>query len=197
MQDKCRYLGLEVGMFLYHFTDTARLPWISRSGELQPGRNRAGGFPDPDFLWATTDARGDGTASADRGEGYRTGKIWHVRFTVDATDFFPWGEVPHRFPQWTIDQVRRLEAGAAGKSTPAAWWCREQPLRLSSCVAVDVRSYANNRWRPVPIGGDVVDMVGEDGGRWLAVETGGMVFASRQQEYPHGLVGYEIRTTRA
>jgi hypothetical protein len=47
---------------LYHFTDTARLPWILLTRQLEPGRNQVGGYP-VDFLWATTNARGDATST--------------------------------------------------------------------------------------------------------------------------------------
>ena len=44
---------------VYHFTDTAR---FLRDSELRPGRNKIGAFPDPEFLWATSNAIGDCTA---------------------------------------------------------------------------------------------------------------------------------------
>ena len=43
---------------IYHFTDSARLPWIWAVGELRPGRNQIGGMPF-DFLWATTNRQGE------------------------------------------------------------------------------------------------------------------------------------------
>jgi hypothetical protein len=48
---------------LYHFTNTARLLWIVGAKELRPNCNQIGGFPSPDFLWATTRSQGDRTAS--------------------------------------------------------------------------------------------------------------------------------------
>jgi hypothetical protein len=42
---------------LYHYSDTARLPWILDTGDLRVGRNKIGNFPDPDFLWATPRGR--------------------------------------------------------------------------------------------------------------------------------------------
>jgi hypothetical protein len=47
---------------VYHFTDTARLPWIIETGELQLGSNRIGDFP-ADLLWATTNSESDLTSS--------------------------------------------------------------------------------------------------------------------------------------
>jgi hypothetical protein len=82
---------------VYHFTDTARLPWILRSGELRPGANRVGGYPDPDFLWATVDSRGARSASGG-GQGYREGLVRLVRFTLRAEDFEPWPGILRRYP---------------------------------------------------------------------------------------------------
>jgi len=49
--------------FVSHLTDNARLPWILRSAELRPGANRIGGYPDPDFVWATINKRGSRKAA--------------------------------------------------------------------------------------------------------------------------------------
>lgn len=174
---------------VFHFTDTARLPWIIRSGELQPGRNKIGDFPGPDLVWATTDPRGDVTASADRGEPYRTGKVRHVRFTLDIADFIPWAQVPEVLPQWTQYQVRRLEAFAEGRSAPSNWWCRVEPLPLTACLKIETRSYADNRWLPWSDSTDAVFPVEPD---WLAVSVGRSVYASRQVAGPSCSVGYEI-----
>jgi len=161
-------------MILYHHTDTARLPFILKSGELRPGRNKSGGFPDPDFLWATTDDKGDATASADRAGHYRSGKVRHVRFALDSADFIPWADIPARFPAWGV-HVERLEASARLKSTkPSSWWCRAEPLSLRG-VRIETRSYANNRWTLL----EKPDVSDEDAQGWLAVSIAGKTFASR------------------
>jgi hypothetical protein len=77
-------------MRLYHHTDTAHLPWILTTNELRPGRSSIGGFPNPDFLWATTDAQGDRTSMAGHSrELYRRGVICAVRFTLAADEARP------------------------------------------------------------------------------------------------------------
>ena len=55
---------------VYHFTNSARLPWIIETCELRPGLNRVGDYPNPDFLWATTNQLGDNTASGMSGGSY-------------------------------------------------------------------------------------------------------------------------------
>jgi hypothetical protein len=86
---------------VYHFTCAGCLPWIIAAGELRAGRNQKGNFPKPDFLWATTDRRGDRTASA--WASYRKGSAL-VRLTLHADDFELWPDIVSRFPQWTPNQ---------------------------------------------------------------------------------------------
>jgi len=181
---------------VYHFTDTARLPWILRSGRLRPGANRIGDFPDPDFLWATTDPVGDLTSSAERGPYYRSGKTRHVRFTFDVALFFSWSEVFQRYPQWTEQQVERLHRAAEGKSNPVRWWCSADPIPIARCTAIHTRSYADNRWLLFEPGTGVPMSVAQDN-IWLAIQVAGTTFASRMYRSPSGLEGYEVRTTRA
>lgn len=160
---------------LYHYTDTARLPWIIQSGELRPGRNAIGGFPQPDFLWATSDPQGDRTASAHRGDYWRRGALWHARFVLDPADFLRWADNRDSLPGWTADHVGRLEA--AKGASPSAWWYREASLPLSACRAVEVRSYAVNRWRQALLG----QPIGVDGGAGLSITIGTRVFASARE----------------
>jgi len=134
---------------LYHFTDTARLPWIIVTGELRPGPNRIGGFPDPDFLWATTNNRGDCTAScrgaASRG-AWRSGRTRLVRFTLQQADFEPWSTIRGRYSQWTAEHVFKLEevARRRGQVDFASWYCRADGLPLSRALSVETRTYAGS-----------------------------------------------------
>jgi hypothetical protein len=161
------------GMILYHFTDTARLPWILDSGELRPGRNAIGGYPDPDFLWATESANGDGTASGGR-DGYRSGRVRMVRISLNAKDFFPWACVPERHPAWTHDHIVRLERSAQGKSSPGNWWCRGGRLPLGSVRSIDTRSWNGFGWEPLPL---PVELSRHDDGA-LGIKIGGKIFTS-------------------
>jgi hypothetical protein len=170
---------------VYHFTDTARLPWILRSGELRPGSNKIGGLPDPDFLWATTNSQGDRTASSSlQSELYRGGRARMVRFTLRADDFEPWREVVSRFPAWKTAHVEMLERVA--KSSPVTWCCRTEPLPRSRWVAIDTRSYVDKTWRLFD--GSVMD--GDDG--TLGVEIAGKQFFSLQKLNPGAATGYSV-----
>lgn len=180
-------------MKLYHFTGSAHLPWILQSGELRPGRNKIGGYPDPDFLWATANDRGDATASGTSGEFYRTGRVRQVRFTLDSEGFFPWREVNGRFPAWTKQFRDELEGAAKGRSDPKEWWCRETPLPLTDAIEIHTRSYSDNQWRPLT-NREVVPMKDDSlSGMWLAILIGNKTFASKSGVGPQGQSAYEIR----
>src|SRR5262249_35408585 len=134
---------------LYHFTDTARLRWILQSVELRPGANRIGGYPHPDFLWATADVRGSRTASASG--YYRSGATRLVRFTLRPEDFEPWHSIVKRFPAWTPDQIARLEHAARGRDQPALWHCRAEPLPRAHWVEIATRGYTDQGWQKLAL----------------------------------------------
>ncbi len=174
---------------VYHHTDTARLPWILLSGELRPGANRIGDFPDPDFLWATTLAVGDRTASASR-VAAQSGLTRLVRFTLKEEDFVSWPAVVEPFPAWTPDHITRLEKAAAGKSSPSTWRCRATPLPSSGWVSIETRSYTNNRWQPFDFGPPPIVMDDDCLGVWV----GDTAYFSQQVAHPSGAVGYQAFT---
>ena len=100
---------------VYHYTDTSRLPWILEDGYLDQCANNVGDYPEPSFLWATTDSRNCKTASSCCGSAkvaYRDGKIRLVRFLLPADAFMKWPEAQEKFPAWTAEHVKRLETAA-------------------------------------------------------------------------------------
>ena len=135
---------------LYHFTNTARLPWIVGAKELRPDCNQIGGFPSPDFLWATTRSQGDRTASGM--QGYRERLTALVRLTLFAEDFEPWPAITARFPQWTIEHVRRLEAAARarGQANFDCWRARAEPLPLSRIISAEAKTYTSS-WQEIEL----------------------------------------------
>jgi hypothetical protein len=176
---------------VYHFTCTARLPWILDSGELRPGRNKIGGFPDPDFLWATTSALGDRSASGSA-QGYRDGRVRLVRFALRAEDFTPWPEAAQAFPAWTPSAIARLEKAAAGKSSPTTWRCRAAPLRRDRWLSIETRSYVSKIWRPLPLDTQPV----RDGAS-MGVNIDGIIYTSVEVSGPNGSVGYTVQKLAA
>jgi hypothetical protein len=156
---------------VYHFTDAFRLPWIIASKQLQPGRNQIGGYPDPDFIWATTCEQGDRTASGM--EAYRGGEIPLVRFTLDSEDFEPWSSVTERYPQWKTWHVRTLEEAARRNHKETGfsrWRIRAEPLPMSRVVRVEAKTY-RGQWQHV-------ELVEERCSQLRGISFGGYVYAS-------------------
>jgi hypothetical protein len=170
---------------LYHYTDTARLPWIVRSGELRGGKVPAGDFPPQDFLWATSSDTGDKSASAM--QGYRSGLTRLVRFTLHKADFDPWRTIVERFPEWTAKHIELLERAA--ESDPATWWCRVEPLPRSRWLAIATRSYVDKRWRSLDLDVHVESL---KGGKVLGVTVAGKAFYSEQRLRSDGRFGYNL-----
>ena len=138
--------------FLYHFSDTVRLPWIMEAGELRPSQNRIGGFP-VDFLWATSDARGDRTSSAagaDVRDLWRSANVQLIRFTLDTADFDDWEETGRRLGR-TEQQISVLKISAVNLGEPDAskWRCRHRPLGVRNALQVEAKSYVSGRWVPI------------------------------------------------
>jgi hypothetical protein len=164
-------------MELYHHTDSAHLPWIIHEQALKASDNRVGGYPE-DFLWATENPAGDPTATSAVAmrQGYRSGAVAAVRFTLSAHDFAPWAEVKGG---WSAKHVAMLE-GSVGKMGGSAreiaqWWCRVKPLPAVAWGAVEFRTWSNSRWRPTPL------EVGRAAGGGLAVKLDGVVYGSAKQ----------------
>lgn len=170
---------------LYHFTDTARLPYILQSGELRPGRNKIGGYPDPDFLWATAQMMGDRTASAGSGATYRSSVVRLVRISFERKHFRPWREIVKDYPQWTDFQIERLERSAKGMSNPSDWWCRADPLGLSDCLFIETKSYTSP-WTALT-NPEVIEVGGA-----LGVAISGEVYLSIESDAPNGAKGYAV-----
>ncbi|MGF3027912.1 hypothetical protein ACQVP2_34610 [Methylobacterium aquaticum] len=171
---------------VYHYTDTGRLPWIIKAGELRPGANRIGGYPNPDFLWATTSPVGDRTASASR-EALRSGLTRTVRFVLSAEDFIPWPQILGGYPAWTPDHIMRLEKAAAGLSSPTTWRCRAAALPRSAWLGIETRSYIDKRWLPLSLDEPVI----EDGaalGLWIDHR----LYVSERIESLSGATGYRV-----
>ena len=137
---------------VYHYTDTTRLAWILLDWQLDLCGNAVGDYPEPSFLWATTDERGDRTSSAMGREGlvaYRSGLSRAVRITLSAEHFEPWPDITRRFPAWTTEQIARLEAfGRRLGSDPSKWLARAEALSISDALSIETRSYRDSfRWR--------------------------------------------------
>jgi hypothetical protein len=168
------------GVAVYHFTCTARLPWIVEAGELRPGRNQVGSYP-VDFLWATTNKQGDRTASAM--QRYRAGGEALVRLTLHAEDFEEWPAILERFPQWTREHVRRLENAARrrGETNFSSWHARAGALPLSRFINAEAKTYTGG-W--VSIDPQAVCLRGKADPTVRGTLLGGTVYVSAQRIEP-------------
>jgi hypothetical protein len=134
---------------VYHFTCTARLPWIIATKELRPGRNQVGNYP-VDFLWATTRDQGDRTAAAMK--TYRKGQLPLVRLTLPAGDFEAWPAILARFPQWKPEHIEKLQNAARnlGETNFSCWRARAEPLPLSRVIKSEAKTYTGS-WKPIEL----------------------------------------------
>jgi hypothetical protein len=171
---------------VYHHTNTAHLPWILYSGELQLGKSKVGDFPDPDFLWATTDANGDSTASFSL-EAYRAGILDRVRFTLSADDFEKWPDITRDFPAWTPDHIARL--GRVKNARSDLWRARSEPLPRLAWVQIHTRSYRRPSWRPLPMTLRVYVVKDEP---IRAIKLDGRLHASKRTILPSGRIRYDL-----
>jgi hypothetical protein len=75
-----------------------------------------------------------------------------VRLTLHAEDFEPWFLARERYPQWTAEQIRRLETLAAKRSEThfECWWVRAEPLPLSHVIRAEAKSYTE-RWQDIAL----------------------------------------------
>jgi hypothetical protein len=98
--------------YVYHFTDTARLPWILESGELRVHRADLAADIPTKFLWVTRLQTGDKTCAAlspRTVEAFRKGWSLLVRFTLHAHDFEPWFNM-RTDPLWAPYWFDKLES---------------------------------------------------------------------------------------
>lgn len=135
--------------FIYHYTDSLRLPCFLETGELRPSSNRTGDFA-PDFLWATTDENGDRTSSAAAKAvrtHWRKGELLLIRFVLDERDFNDWEPVA-RSLGWTKRHIHSLKKAARslGESDSNRWRCRPEPLAITKALRIEARWATANTW---------------------------------------------------
>jgi hypothetical protein len=169
---------------IYHFTDTARLPFILDSRKLVPHRDHVEkGLPSTEFLWATSDEHGDRTADAMQRWDEATwcdDNVRLVRITLLPEDFEPWSEIITRCPQWTLEHKKLMESSARAWGVhPSTWQCRMEPLAMERWLAVETRSFLGS-WQPFAYRD--LDPVTEND---AVLVIGDQAFLSRQINYRH------------
>jgi hypothetical protein len=133
---------------VYHFTHIAFLPWILQAGELRAGGSgpKAFFYPQPDFIWATTDNRGAPSCRAHY--GYSEGITPLVRITLHGADFEPWPDVAWSAPAW-LRWMELCETTARNcGDNPTCWRCRTAPLPLSRVISIETKARHDPNWLP-------------------------------------------------
>jgi hypothetical protein len=167
----------------FHFSTTARLPWIIESGELQPSP----------VLWATTNPDGDlacAAQSAASFETYQRGLSQMVRFTLPKNCFSKWSDIL-RFPDWTAEDVARIEQAVleSGESGFENWRFRLNPLPISTALVVEAMSVTVKRWVPVDVSAQSCIHL-DLGGASRGVVVGKQVYLTGRVVLPEGVTAF-------
>jgi hypothetical protein len=133
--------------YVYHFTDTNRLPWILERGELLVDRGAIGQTPTK-FVWGTTLQNGDRTCAAFTSEALkkmRDGYSRLVRFTFSSQEFEPWTNM-REHPDWSKEWYDRLDnSGKRLGGITKQWRVRPTPLPVKNAILIETKSYGG-RW---------------------------------------------------
>lgn len=170
--------------YVYHFTDTARLPWIIESGELQVDRGVIGKYPTK-FVWGTKLQNGDRTCSSLNGDQKALRQEWVrlVRFTFASTEFEPWIRIKDH-PDWTRELFNRMEATGKKKGGITKYWMvRPKPLSITQAIDIETKSY-RGCWEPLTKPWWIIKVEGHPKMRGIVIE--GMTYLSVQV---HDIVG--------
>jgi hypothetical protein len=177
--------------YIYHFTDTIRLPWILETDQLRPNQNRIGGYP-PDFLWATTDENGDRT-SAVAGKAirklWREGHLMLIRLVLDAADFEEWESVA-RASHWTGDQIEGLKRSARslGERDTTKWRCRPCALPIAKVLRIEAKSFSSRVWTAI---NHPTVIASKDVPDFRALVIGDYAYGAIRKETRNGGANYE------
>jgi len=131
---------------LYHHTSLAHLPYILLEGALIPTIPASDEWPN-DFVWATTDARGDrttGICSHGRGK-----KVPHVRIGLKEGMFLPWEEQADNadWGQHTRDMLVRY-ANAMGQPNTLGWYACQEKVPIQEAVSIEMKTWSTP-WQPI------------------------------------------------
>jgi hypothetical protein len=181
--------------YVYHFTDTARLPWILESRELRLDHGAIGKYPTK-FVWGTTLQNGDRPCASLNGDqkAYRQGWVRLVRFTFASTEFEPWIRIKDH-PDWTPELFDRMEATGKKKGgIPKYWMVRTEPLSIAESIDIETKSYRRGRWEP--LARLMIVFKVEDHPEVRGIVIDGMAYLSAQVHDVGGIpgaVGYAVR----
>lgn len=175
--------------YVYHFTDTARLPWILESGELKVDRGAIGKYPTK-FVWATTLGNGDRTCAAlNRVSPFKEGLHRLVRFTFRAQDFEPWDNIRNH-PDWTAEVFGKLDQSGRRKGgVTSQWRVRAKPMPIKYAVLIETKTH-KGAWELLQSPWHVIRSEEDPSIRGIAIN--GLVYRAAQFENEVGAIGYLV-----
>lgn len=153
---------------LYHHTSLGHLPYILLEGALIPTIPQSDEWP-KDFVWATTDERGDRTTGiCSHG---RDKKVPHVRIGLHSDKFAPWQEVADAagWDQDTRDQLLQY-AHAMGQTDTSGWYACQEKVDLDEVICIEMKTWSSP-WQPI-----VLDDL-------LAVEDDALTFTAADRSW--------------
>jgi|6_EtaG_2_1085325.scaffolds.fasta_scaffold00782_21 hypothetical protein len=148
-------------MILYHHTSLAHLPYILLEGALVPTIPQSEDWP-KDFVWATSDARGDRTTGICSDGRHKS--VPHVRIGLKVGLFLPWIEQADAAGWGELTRTLLIRhAGIMGQRDTSGWYACQERVDIDEIVSIEMRTWSSP-WR-----GIVLDNV-------LAVEDDALTF---------------------
>ena len=123
---------------IYHHTSLGHLPYILMTGEMVPTGARKR-WP-KDFIWATTDARGDKAVSICNSQARTT--IPHVRIGFDAGAWSPWKDLAIQ-EGWMLDIIDDLVMAARrlGQLDTTGWMARADAVSVAEIKTIEMKTW--------------------------------------------------------
>jgi hypothetical protein len=147
---------------LYHHTSLAHIPYIIADAELVGTRGSA--LWPVDFVWATTDERGDRTTACCK-PGKRLPRV-RISFADDM--FLPWLDAVQERTDWDVTLTQRLIAAADKMGQPhEPWHAAMGPIPLGDMINIEMKNW-DGPWKPF----DMAD-IKELPAQWIGFTAGG------------------------
>lgn len=150
-------------MIIYHHTSMTHMPYIIADAELV-GSPPNGLWP-ADFVWATTDARGDRTTGCCK-PGQRLPRV-RIKMDAEAAGFVPWLDAVNDRTDWDVTLTQRLIVSAQQVEQPhTEWYATMGPVGMDAVLDIEMKTW-DGPWKPF----DMHD-VAELPAQWIGFTAG-------------------------
>jgi hypothetical protein len=169
---------------IYHHTSLGHLPYILMTGELVP-TGAAKKWP-KDFVWATTDPRGDKTVAICNSTN-RT-KIPHVRIGLDEAGWTPWKDLAVQ-EGWTLDIIDDLIlfARRLGQLDTSGWMARKDAVSVAEFRTIEAKTWTAP-WAEARV--DALLPVSDDGYEFVST---GRRWQTKRGRHQNGMLMYMVK----